>query len=84
MNWEMIAGCVWLVALLYCVYEAYFTPISSSEDTNGYSADVKKNPIFIKKVKYWKDKKKAYGSKDEEQHKVGFYNGKDDTWIKNK
>ena len=27
---------------------------------------------------------KVNGSKDEEQHKTGFYNGKTDKWIKNK
>jgi len=32
-------------------------------------------------VKY---KKKTNGSKDEEQYKKGFYNGKTDKWIKNK
>ena len=79
MIWEMIIGCIWLVALLYCAYEAYYTPLSSAEDTNGYSADIKKDPIFIKKVD-----KKANGSDNEKQYKKGFYNGKTDNWIKNK
>ena len=76
MNWEMIVGCVWLVALLYCAFEMYFTPISSPDDTNGYPGDNNKDTIFISKVD-----KKANGSDNEKQHKVGFYNGKDDTWI---
>ena len=76
MNWEMIVGGIWLVALLYCAYEAYITPNSSADDTNGYSVDIKTDPIFIKKVD-----KKANGSDKKKQQKVGFYNGNDDTWI---
>jgi hypothetical protein len=79
MNWEMIIGCIWLVALLYCAYEAYYTPNSSPEDTNGYPEDNDNNHIFINKVD-----KKANGSDSEKQYKKGFYNGKTDNWIKNK
>jgi len=76
MNWEIIVGGIWLVAIIYCLIEMYMTPISSPDDTNGYSEDNDNNHIFINKVD-----KKANGSDKKKQQKVGFYNGKDDTWI---
>ena len=76
MNWEMIVGGIWLIAIIYCVYEAYITPCSSADDTNGYSMDNDNDHIFINKVD-----KKANGSDNEKQHKKGFYNGNSDTWI---
>ena len=32
MSWEIIACCVWVIAIIYCLVEAYFAPIISEDD----------------------------------------------------
>jgi len=65
MNWEIIVGGIWLVAIIYCLIDMYSTPVSNPDDYNGYLEDNDDNPIFISKVD-----KKANGSNKKKQKKV--------------
>ena len=61
-------GIVFVVVWALLIWEAWNTPITPDD-------------YGIEDKELWKE---LNGSKDEEQYKKGFYNGKTDKWIKNK
>ena len=66
----ILVGIVYILLWCLLIWEAWATPITPPDyNEQGINPD------------YERLKERINGSKDEEQQKVGFYNGKDDTWI---
>ena len=44
MSWEVVACCVWVIAIIWCIVEAYFTPSILEEDIDGTKLDEESIP----------------------------------------
>ena len=66
-------GIVFVIVWIAIIWEAWNTPITPDNyNEDGINPD------------HERLKEKINGSKNENQYKTGFYNGKTDKWIKNK
>jgi hypothetical protein len=66
-------GIVFVLVWCLLIWEAWNTPITPDDyNEDGINPD------------YERLKERINGSKNENQYKKGFYNGKTDKWIKNK
>ena len=66
-------GIVFVLVWIVLIWEAWNTPITPDNyNEDGINPD------------YERLKARINGSKNENQYKKGFYNGKTDKWIKNK
>tara|TARA_R110001583_G_scaffold49023_2_gene153581 strand:+ start:3715 stop:3942 length:228 start_codon:yes stop_codon:yes gene_type:complete len=66
-------GIVFVLVWIVLIWEAWNTPITPDNyNEDGINPD------------YERLKERINGSKNENQYKKGFYNGKTDKWIKNK
>tara|TARA_R110000850_G_scaffold101401_3_gene209788 strand:+ start:996 stop:1265 length:270 start_codon:yes stop_codon:yes gene_type:complete len=72
MSWSIwiVVGTIFILVWCWLIWEAWNSPIMPDNyNEQGINPD------------HERLKERINGSKDEEQHKVGFYNGKTDTWI---